>query len=65
MSRKASVDNQLSWVSFYTQLLKQPCRQTYGLSLYAGLATTTAAFAAVITARFIGIVGHFIRFKEI
>jgi hypothetical protein len=59
MSRKTSIDNQLSWVSFFTQLLKQPCGQANGLSFHTGLATATAALAAVITTSFIGLMGHF------
>ena len=57
--RKAGVDNQLSWISLFAQLLKQPCRQTYGLGFHTGLATATAALAAVNTANFIGLMGHF------
>jgi hypothetical protein len=58
MSRKAGVDNHLSWVSFFTQLLKQPCRQTNGQSFHTGLAAATAALTAVFTASIIGLVGH-------
>ncbi|MFT6924550.1 MAG: hypothetical protein ACJAZP_000108 [Psychromonas sp.] len=59
MLRKAGVDNQLSWVSLFTQLLKQPFRQANRLCFHAGLATAAAAFSAVITASLIGLLGHF------
>jgi len=59
MLRKAGIDNQLSWISLFTQLLKQPGRQANRLRFYTGLATATAAFSAVIAASLIGLMGHF------
>jgi hypothetical protein len=59
MLHQAGVDNQLSWISWFTQLLKQPDRQANGFSFHTWLATTTTASTAVITANFMGLMGHF------
>jgi hypothetical protein len=50
MLGKAGVDNQLSWLSGFAQLLKQPNRQANSLGFHPWFATATGALTAVITA---------------